>query len=465
MPRESVQNMVEQIKAVMQYLDRIQKSPGHTVAMEKQTAALKEHMDSCIFGPVDAGTVRDALESTQAWKSFPSHLKLQLEAKLDERSAIHAPTWNSKGGMNIGNKTQDWEACWTSMPLELYEKIKQNITPVQRMNLVFQWLSDDGLRNPSEKTYQAMLGIHYFFEGSMPECPWENYNRVQSVKAQFKAFVSHLAAPADWTWSMPRRLNSQTNRLNLDQNTFMQIVGMIPIRTSDSRLKTCMPGSRTQVSILRSSKSTSNLMLMDSTTQSDFKGESNDAKGATITQPKSAKQIKLRSTVPLRLALPAPPALPAPGDDVEPFAEKSELLQPGDEPAVPKFGQGQAGSRRSLAEVTAEISDSCGKQPRKRPAAAKASTVGRAKATAEKPAEQKEPSGRPAKARKPAEQKEPSVNWKRDPPSKEIRAQMRNATVEEKVRFHQEHGCSKCVWKPGCSPSCWKQRGMEVPSN
>ena len=471
MPRESVASAVKQINAVMHYLQRIQKTAGFKLAMEKQTASLKEHMNNSIFGPADAEAARDALESAMAWKHFPAHLKEELESKMDERSAVHALSSRSKSGMSVSNKTQDWEACWTCLPAELYEKIRGNIPVRDRMNLVFQWLAGDGLRSPSEKTYQTILGIHYFFHGAMPECPWENYNNVQDVKTQFKAYVSMLPAPANWSWSMQRAIRSDglTNCVNLEVATFMQIVGMIPIRSSDARLKNSSMQAHAQMTFgRRSSAPNLNLMLTGS------KNESDDAvdTGAVMVQP-NTKVIKLRNHSP---AVPALPALPAPtGDGAEPFEAKAKLLQTGDgkkrtdEPAaIANSDQGKS-ARRTLAEVTAEISDSCDGQSRKRQKAEKKTEQSAVNPSvtsngSPKPkAKGTPPGGAKAKAQKPAEAKAKAN--KRPGPNDEVRKLMRTAPLEVRVRLYQENGCSKCVWKPGCTPSCWRYRGMEIPSN
>ncbi len=48
-------------------------------------------------------------------------------------------------------------------------------------------------------------------------------------------------------------------------------------------------------------------------------------------------------------------------------------------------------------------------------------------------------------------------------PSDEIREQMRHGSKAERKKLYIKYGCAKCVWKPGCTPSCWKQRNMPIP--
>jgi hypothetical protein len=52
---------------------------------------------------------------------------------------------------------------------------------------------------------------------------------------------------------------------------------------------------------------------------------------------------------------------------------------------------------------------------------------------------------------------------KREPPPPHIREKMisKNSSVAERRHLHHTYGCSKCVWKPGCTASCWKGRNMK----
>ena len=35
---------------------------------------------------------------------------------------------------------------------------------------------------------------------------------------------------------------------------------------------------------------------------------------------------------------------------------------------------------------------------------------------------------------------------------------------QERAKKFIENGCSKCRWKPGCTPSCWSSRNMQMPT-
>ena len=39
-----------------------------------------------------------------------------------------------------------------------------------------------------------------------------------------------------------------------------------------------------------------------------------------------------------------------------------------------------------------------------------------------------------------------------------------DASLEQKNAFYMSYGCSKCRWSPGCTNSCWRDRGMSKPA-
>lgn len=53
---------------------------------------------------------------------------------------------------------------------------------------------------------------------------------------------------------------------------------------------------------------------------------------------------------------------------------------------------------------------------------------------------------------------------KKLPPSEDVRQKMRSGSPKTRKRLHWKYGCAKCVWKPQCTNSCWKQRKMTAPS-
>ena len=62
----------------------------------------------------------------------------------------------------------------------------------------------------------------------------------------------------------------------------------------------------------------------------------------------------------------------------------------------------------------------------------------------------------------PAEAKDSKYTWPAPPAA--VRERMRNGSPEVRVELFMQWGCAKCRWKPGCSNSCWKSRGMTKPA-
>ena len=62
----------------------------------------------------------------------------------------------------------------------------------------------------------------------------------------------------------------------------------------------------------------------------------------------------------------------------------------------------------------------------------------------------------------PAEAKDSKYTWPAAPAV--VRERMRNGSPEVRVKLFMQWGCTKCRWKPGCSNSCWKSRGMTNPA-
>ena len=105
---------------------------------------------------------------------------------------------------------------------------------------------------------------------------------------------------------------------------------------------------------------------------------------------------------------------------------------------------------------------------------AKAKPAGKAKA---KPAGKAKGKAKPAKRADDAETEDGEVtepaassapagkakSTKRPIPDDDVKKQMRCGTPRTKVALRMKWGCSKCVFKPGCTPSCWKQRNQQKP--
>ena len=207
------------------------------------------------------------------------------------------------------------------------------------------------------------------------------------------------------------------------------------------------------------------------------------------------------------LALPAPPGAPQP---VEPRAAESapaaeaRLGFPPTFPAKPevheeargsKDGVSSAGSAVSkvmrssegrLAAVTASLQAANAedkqakkekkkeeqKKKKKEQEKKKKKQVGEPKAAAKGKMKKAEPAAETESAAEtePAASSAPAVKTdrkrqhvKRDVPGSAVKQQMRFGSPRTKVSLHMKWGCAKCVYKPGCTPSCWKQRKQQKP--
>ena len=79
-------------------------------------------------------------------------------------------------------------------------------------------------------------------------------------------------------------------------------------------------------------------------------------------------------------------------------------------------------------------------------------------------AEGKQPSEmKPSPFKRPASAIPAHPAKKGEKPSDEIREMMRFGKAETRRALFWKYGCAKCVWKPTCTASCWKQRKMAIP--
>ena len=194
-----------------------------------------------------------------------------------------------------------------------------------------------------------------------------------------------------------------------------------------------------------------------------------------------------------QLALPAPPDAPR-ADEAAPAAEVGlQLSFPaqqdlpeevrGSEVAVSSAGSDATKTMRAsagrLAAVTASLQIANADQKEKKKEEKKKEKEAKKKEKEEKKNEKVEKAKSPIKKKKQAKKAEPAEtkpaasapavktdskrSVKRPIPGPDVKEQMRTGSPRTKVSLHMKWGCTKCVFKPDCTPSCWKQRKQQKP--
>ena len=200
------QQLISHVSASGRYLQNLAAEHRQT-AVAGQVAAVKTYI-ARIAGPDEAMQASEALQL-----HFGSYLsaeqKSDLQGLLNDAACKLPLVLAGKAAAAVSFGQQYWQdTFWRDVPKDVYEAIGDKGAPATaRMQKVFKYLADMGLRTPSEKTFSAMLALFFYVDG----CPAgitsaTLLSAVQQIKDAWKAFIQEYKnstpdhANASWGW-------------------------------------------------------------------------------------------------------------------------------------------------------------------------------------------------------------------------------------------------------------------------
>ena len=182
------QQLISHVIASGRYLQNLA-AEHHQTASPGQIAAVKTYI-SKIAGPVEALQASEAIQTHFGPYLTDSQLS-ELQGLLCD-AACKLPLVVAGEAAADGVGQQYWQdTFWRDVPKDLFEAIgDKGAAATARMQKVFKYLADRGLRLPSEKTFAAMLSLFFYVDG----CPAgitsaTLLSAVQQIKDAWKAYI------------------------------------------------------------------------------------------------------------------------------------------------------------------------------------------------------------------------------------------------------------------------------------
>ena len=207
-------------------------------AVQKQVVIL-ESMIKKLNGPADVMLFKTAFK--EKFHAFCNNNQLMHLHGLMHEQAAKMPVELSKVDEDSTAKQQDWHLTfWRKMPQALWQDmISETDSPMSKLFKLFEYLFDNGLRNPSEKTYGSMLTLSYYASNCVVTDTGEQmYNTIQIIKDNWKTFVAtkkfHDAQSLvqGFRHDFPE---VSCPYFELDEVKFITIFSAIPLRSSNFR--------------------------------------------------------------------------------------------------------------------------------------------------------------------------------------------------------------------------------------
>jgi hypothetical protein len=326
------QQLISHVSASARYLQNLAAEHRQT-AVAGQIAAVKTYL-ARIAGPDEAMQASEALQ-LHFGPYLSAEQKSDLQGLLNDAACKLPLVLAGKAAAAVSSGQQYWQdTFWRDVPKDVYEAIGDKGAPATaRMQKVFKYLSDIGLRTPSEKTFSAMLALFFYCDG----CPAgitsaTLLSAVGQIKDAWKVFIQNYKndtpghAHAPWAWpGVPPGVVC----VRLDFIRFTNIFNQIPCRNSHGSLQQLRAIRGQPLSVFESnSRPIHRALTLENTAGDDaggalaidFQGHRGIAAGALVgggedlvVRPAPAAELTLSGPA-AKQALPGQLALPAPAD-------------------------------------------------------------------------------------------------------------------------------------------------------
>ena len=398
------QQLISHVRASSRYLGNLAAEHLQT-AVNGQIAALKTYIAK-IAGPDEALQASEAIQTHFGAYLTASH-KRDLQGLLNDAACKLPLVIAGKAAAASGaSGLQYWQdTFWRDVPKDVFEAIgDKSAAATARMQKVFKYLADMGLRAPSEKTFSAMLSLFFYVDG----CPAGITSAtllaaVQQIKDAWKAYIQEYkkcnpdnASCTSWPGPPPGVVC-----VRLDFIRFMNIYNQIPCRNSHGSVQQQGRAIRGQPLTVFESSSPRRALTLDTAgaiaggpLAIEFPGHRGIAAGALVG---AGEDVVVRPNGgEVMLALPAPAAelaLPGPAGDAIQTAVGGEAA-PARVSLAAVTAQLRADSARRGAEKKAKAKE---KRNKKKKGAGKTKTAGKKRAADTEDATEEKTAGKKKK--------------------------------------------------------------------
>ena len=242
----ALQQTVAHVHAIAMYVQGLPEREREA-AVNKQVAVL-ETMIKKLDGPGEV-TIFKA-EFSAKFHAFCSSEQLMHLHGLMHEQAAKMP--RCQGSKDADFKQQDWHLTfWRKVPQAFWQEMisQEGGSPMTKLFKLFQYLYDNGLRIPSEKTYGSMLTLSYYASACIVTDTGEQmYNTIQVIKDNWKTFMTTKKAQDAQSVAQGFRQHFPDVScpfFELDEVKFMTIFSSIPLRSTNSRAGNSSHGALT----------------------------------------------------------------------------------------------------------------------------------------------------------------------------------------------------------------------------
>ena len=229
------QQLISHVRASGQYVGNLP-AELQEKAMHGQIAAVKTYLEK-IAGPEEALQASEAIQEHFGAYMTASQRR-DLQGLLNDAACKLPLVLAGKAAGALAGALQHWQdTFWRDVPKDLLEALgDKSLLATARMQQVFKYVADRGLRVPGEKMFVSMLSLFFYADG----CPagitaTTLLSAVQHVKDSWKVYIQEYkrcnenADSASWSWPGPPR---GVVCVRVDFIRFMNIYNQIPCRNS-----------------------------------------------------------------------------------------------------------------------------------------------------------------------------------------------------------------------------------------
>ena len=458
--------MIQHIRAVALLLESVKGSPSGPEIRKQQVLSLKHMFQSRRFTPAEAEQLAEALNSIQ-WD--PVEL-VELQAELLSKDT------DSLTGLSR-RPLQDYTSMHNFMTTDVWDRL-QSKERQQRdgLDVLLLFAIRLGLRCPTEATYQTIACIHMLAQDGLSNVQQmtldQRLAQVRSVKSCFRNALNHAVDvlrvhvlrlddleekhPDIWLQVFGDG-NPVSSRITWQD--LSQCMLMTPMRASR---RASVPTIQIETPLATQAQNFASFMQSQMHQMQQMQTLTLHALHARQTTPVEPFEqgVDVQPALPMLEDRTPPRVEPIPSisEEVTPRTEREEVAEVTPTAAV------TTRSSHSVGEATAALlkaMENRGSAKAQAKAQAKAKATGnkgsaRGKASTKKPASQKTKVKRTAMKRKTTSKKATQTKTSSTKPGTKKRPNLSSLPSNAKRLQMRPSGCSRCRFKPGCTPSCFK---------
>eukprot|EP00438_Fugacium_kawagutii_P031452 Skav200328 [mRNA] locus=scaffold1760:362249:363550:+ [translate_table: standard] len=368
------------------------------------------------------------------------------ELSNELRSCLASRISETEDGCSKRKKQQDYCALPHYLTQGWWHRLEAAVNEEESLELLCNLAGRLGLRNPSEPTNGTLLTLAFLVGRNQPMKRDDQKELLKKHRSKMKTLLSKFDTPPVLMMALPLEVCEcppvllraaypegfeASTPLKISLREVFRLAAAFPLRDRDSAEK----GKPAEASIDKVPE-TSELL-------SSFAA----SMVSKVLDKKASEALELQKATEEPRPVPLPKQLAIMDKPLE------------ETPAPPKVGQKEvcespgtiiAGFKRALQGQAGEAGGS-NTSSFKRPAASLSEEMKQGDSERDEPSVLRKPAGKGQACKKPA------GSLKR--PAGKVGTSKKTADKPAGYMKMYPHGCAKCRWKPGCTPSCYRQRG------